>query len=284
MRTYHIDLSLDENDSYPIPSPTESLHRLERARDIGEADTWSDEDDSDSAAVSKDASGLVSRSSMDIQMESADAVGEVLRETTSNLMRSNLAYERVQSLWASIPPKNFGEVRPGVYRSSFPKTENLSFLAEKRIKTIVTFVPEQYSTEQKNFLKELGINHVRIPIEANKDPFNLQSHAPIIEALGQILDSRNYPLLIHCNKGKHRTGCVVACYRKFLGWDKARILHEYRQYAGLKARALDELYIDRFDERAMQIMALQAHLVDSNDEPMADSPISRLIPNSRLRG
>lgn len=27
-------------------------------------------------------------------------------------------------------------------------------------------------------------------------------------------DARNHPLLIHCNKGKHRTGCLVGCFRK----------------------------------------------------------------------
>ena len=27
-------------------------------------------------------------------------------------------------------------------------------------------------------------------------------------------DSKNHPMLVHCNKGKHRTGCLIGCFRK----------------------------------------------------------------------
>ena len=28
------------------------------------------------------------------------------------------------------------------------------------------------------------------------------------------LDRRRHPVLVHCNKGRHRTGCLVGCIRK----------------------------------------------------------------------
>jgi protein tyrosine/serine phosphatase len=37
-------------------------------------------------------------------------------------------------------------------------------------------------------------------------------------ALCEVMDIRNHPLLIHCNKGKHRTGCLVGCFRKIQQW------------------------------------------------------------------
>ena len=34
------------------------------------------------------------------------------------------------------------------------------------------------------------------------------------EALSILIDKRNHPVLVHCNKGKHRTGCLIGCMRK----------------------------------------------------------------------
>lgn len=55
-------------------------------------------------------------------------------------------------------------------------------------------------------------------------------------ALAIILDRRNHPILIHCNKGKHRTGCLVACLRKVQGRSLTSILEEYRRFTGKKHR------------------------------------------------
>ncbi|KAJ4812623.1 Phosphotyrosine protein phosphatases superfamily protein [Rhynchospora pubera] len=73
-------------------------------------------------------------------------------------------------------------------------------------------------------------------------------HREIIkEALKVILDEQNYPLLIHCRSGKHRTGCVVGCIRKMQRWCLLSIVEEYRQFAGAKARNCDERFIEFFD-------------------------------------
>jgi tyrosine-protein phosphatase SIW14 len=34
-------------------------------------------------------------------------------------------------------------------------------------------------------------------------------------------------MLIHCDKGNHRTGCVVGCLRKLQRWSIASITNEY---------------------------------------------------------
>ena len=38
--------------------------------------------------------------------------------------------------------------------------------------------------------------------------------------------------LIHCNQGKHRTGCLVGCLRKVQRWSLVAIFGEYRRFAG----------------------------------------------------
>lgn len=85
--------------------------------------------------------------------------------------------------------------------------------------------------------------HVVLPLPAHKNAFDsipLESMEP---ALSILMDKRNHPVLVHCNKGKHRTGCVIGCYRKINGWSMESVLDEYRQYAGAKARDLDEKYM-----------------------------------------
>ena len=69
----------------------------------------------------------------------------------------------------------------------------------------------------------------------------------ICMALTHLLNSRNHPILIHCNKGKHRTGCVVGTLRKCLQWSLTSIFDEYRRFAGSKVRILDQQFIELFN-------------------------------------
>ena len=53
-------------------------------------------------------------------------------------MNSNINLE--ESLPTSGRPINFGVVVPGVYRSSFPKTEDHEFISGLKLKTIVLVI------------------------------------------------------------------------------------------------------------------------------------------------
>lgn len=72
-----------------------------------------------------------------------------------------------------------------------------------------------------------------------------------------VVDKRNYPLLIHCNHGKHRTGCVVGVLRKFNGWDTPSILAEYTKYAEPKIREADVEYLTNFKLANLKRMVAQ---------------------------
>lgn len=78
--------------------------------------------------------------------------------------------------------------------------------------------------------------------------------ATMSSILDVVLDQSNYPLLVHCNKGKHRTGCVVAAVRKAHGWHSSKALAEYRSFAEPKVRETDVDYITNFDHVALGIM------------------------------
>lgn len=147
---------------------------------------------------------------------------------------------------------NFGEVAPGIYRSSFPHAENMEHVRSLGLKSILTLVKTPHSEEFLDYVEEKDIKHFRIIIPAHKNPSSTIPADTLLEALKIILNPANHPLLIHCNKGKHRTGCMVACYRKLNGWTDAAIITEYRTFAGDKFRPLDEAFIATFNAEAAQ--------------------------------
>ncbi|KAF2178136.1 hypothetical protein K469DRAFT_600653 [Zopfia rhizophila CBS 207.26] len=181
--------------------------------------------------------------------------------------------DRLRSL---LPPTNFGAVVPGsIYRSSYPQPENFGFLKSLKLKTILTLVPEEVPLENRNFMADNDIQHFQVHIPANKGEVKIQT-CQMSKALGIVLDRSNHPILIHCNKGKHRTGCVVGCFRKAQGEEFDSIFGEYHTYADPKARILDECFIELFDDRTVLWMARLHNWVLPNTENVPASPLPSL--------
>uniref|UniRef100_A0A0A9DC57 Tyrosine specific protein phosphatases domain-containing protein n=1 Tax=Arundo donax TaxID=35708 RepID=A0A0A9DC57_ARUDO len=65
-------------------------------------------------------------------------------------------------------------------------------------------------------------------------------------------DVRNHPVLIHCKRGKHRTGCLVGCFRKLQNWCLSSVFEEYHRYAAGKSRLSDLRFIETFDVTCMR--------------------------------
>ncbi|KAH9824424.1 tyrosine phosphatase family-domain-containing protein [Melampsora americana] len=145
------------------------------------------------------------------------------------------------------PPPNFGLVAPGIYRSSFPNHLHFEFLKTLGLKSVLTLVQEKYSPECLNFYHQEGIKFMQFSIPGNKEPFVHIPEEKVRLALKHVLDVRNHPMLIHCNKGKHRTGCLVGCLRKLQHWSSTSIFDEYRRYAFPKSRNMDQQFIELFD-------------------------------------
>ena len=154
-------------------------------------------------------------------------------------------------------PVNFQVIAPGIYRSSYPQYAHFNKLADLELKTIVTLVPETLPLEYANFISSNGIVHHHIPILANKDPERCTEPETVNSVLSIMLDPENYPLLIHCNKGKHRTGCMTACFRKVTGWTLEACLEEYVRYSTPKDRTLDKVFIDNYDASVLKALALE---------------------------
>jgi protein tyrosine/serine phosphatase len=63
---------------------------------------------------------------------------------------------------------------------------------------------QEYSAENIAWCERHGIRICHIHMQSAKEPFTENDPELVAEALSHILDSRNYPLLVHSNKGKHR--------------------------------------------------------------------------------
>jgi|SRR5690348_12437612 tyrosine-protein phosphatase SIW14 len=128
---------------------------------------------------------------------------------------------------AEAPPAglhNFMQVDEHVYRGGQPSEMGVKSLAKLGIKAVIDLRGggERSVAEQKE-VEAHGMKYYSIPMPA----FNAPSDAEISTALALINDSQNWPVYIHCLRGKDRTGTVIACYRiRHDRWPNARAMKE----------------------------------------------------------
>eukprot|EP00261_Vitis_vinifera_P023449 XP_010655420.1 PREDICTED: probable tyrosine-protein phosphatase At1g05000 isoform X1 [Vitis vinifera] len=154
-----------------------------------------------------------------------------------------------------VPPLNFAMVDCGVFRSGFPDIANFTFLQTLGLRSIMCFDMCVFNidisalslilnrTSSFSNVMEFGSSS----LGSMDEPFVNIPEDTIREALKVVLDKRNHPLLIHCKRGKHRTGCLVGCLRKLQRWCLSSIFDEYQRFAAAKARISDQRFMELFD-------------------------------------
>ncbi|KAI1851710.1 hypothetical protein JX265_010944 [Neoarthrinium moseri] len=179
----------------------------------------------------------------DIQTHTAEAETTGLLLNTVEPARSSSSIQQPLPMALTLP-KNFAAVVPGIYRSSYPQSQDYAYLQGLNLKTIVTLVQKDLPEGFQAFMDGNGIKHRMFDMAGTKKatiPLGLMRS--ILEV---VMDERNHPILVHCNHGKHRTGCVMGILRKFNGWETSAVLDEYHQYAQPKARETDVRYLTDF--------------------------------------
>nr|CAG8459646.1 7677_t:CDS:2 [Entrophospora candida] len=143
---------------------------------------------------------------------------------------------------------NYGMIEEDLYRSGQPNELNFPFLEKLGLKTVVWLAPEEPNQRFINFIddQEIHFYHLGV-ISSTTNAWDPITEEVVLEALELILNSHNYPMIIMCNLGRHRTGTIVGCLRKLQRWNLTSIFEEYRRYAGPKVRVLNEQFIELFD-------------------------------------
>jgi tyrosine-protein phosphatase SIW14 len=104
---------------------------------------------------------------------------------------------------------------------------------------------DEIDPQWTSFVDEHQIRHITFDMKGTKkESIPMHTMKAILDV---VYDASNYPLLMHCNQGKHRTGCVVGVMRKLSGWSLPTVLDEYRQYAEPKIRECDVEYLTSFE-------------------------------------
>lgn len=160
-----------------------------------------------------------------------------------------------------VPPLNFALVAEDVYRSGHPLEINYPFIENLNLRTIV-YIGDPPSSKDKNkdvnsvkifqrfqeWAKDKNIRLVHFHQPAAKEPFRENDKDIIRQTLEIILDTRNLPVLLNSNKGKHRIGVLIGVMRVLLqGWSLATTFDEYIKFANGKSDA-DLEFIERFRE------------------------------------
>lgn len=152
-----------------------------------------------------------------------------------------------------IPPLNFCPVEKQLYRSGQPSLINQLFLQQLHLKTILWLASEEPMEDFLDYCLAQNINIEFVGMindynYTNINPWDSLDERTIQNALELICNKENYPLLVCCGMGRHRTGAVIGCLRRLQGWNLASVSEEYRRFSGARGgRILVELLIESFD-------------------------------------
>jgi len=123
---------------------------------------------------------------------------------------------------------NFKSVKADeLYRSGQPSQDFFIHLKEKyKIRSIINLrtIVEQF---EKEFTKESNINLFHIPLSHFAIGLNKKK---VLFILSLLKDKNNFPILIHCRKGKDRTGGIIALFRFFnQKWEWKNVYSEMKE-------------------------------------------------------
>jgi tyrosine-protein phosphatase SIW14 len=163
--------------------------------------------------------------------------------------------------------RNFRVVEEGVlYRSGQLTPDGLERVVRERgIKTIVSLrttrvkgrlAPDSW---EESFCKDRNLNHVRIVprVWGADETGDVPAEQAIREFLTVMDKHENYPVLVHCFAGIHRTGTMCAIFRmEFHRWPADRAINEMQQYGFEPADMIEDIegylrdYVPRWERVA----------------------------------
>jgi len=128
---------------------------------------------------------------------------------------------------AGVP--NFHQVDEHVFRGAQPTPEGFKNLTKLGVKTVIDLRGgNDHTAGEKTVVETLGMKYVHVPMKGLTAPTDEQV-ARVLALLDQPSASTDWPVFVHCKRGRDRTGTVIACYRiTHDHWDNQKALREAR--------------------------------------------------------
>ena len=143
-----------------------------------------------------------------------------------------------------VHAKRLREVDPGkLYRSGQMTADGFRETIERyHIKTVVNLQHEEPDPmladhwlgkgkiHESELCQQLGVNYKLLTPDVLPPGNTLEMEPPAVkEWLALLDDEKNYPILLHCKAGLHRTGRLTAIYRmQYHGWSVGEAMRELR--------------------------------------------------------
>ena len=123
---------------------------------------------------------------------------------------------------------NFHQVNENLYRGAQPVGGGIQKLKALGVKTIINLRGDDEGTRAEEAeARAAGLKYFNVPMDGLGRP----SDEKVEKILSLINDSGNWPVFVHCNHGKDRTGTIIACYRiSHDGWKLDEAMKEAKRY------------------------------------------------------
>lgn len=137
---------------------------------------------------------------------------------------------------------NVGWVSPGIFRGAQPRSEGFETLRMMGIRTVINLRPGR---DERAKVEAAGMKLIHIPMKAE----DVKSDA-VRKVLSAMTDPANQPVFVHCKRGKHRAGVVMAVFRmEKEGWSRKEAKAEMRVFGYNEVFARLTEFIERYPAR-----------------------------------
>jgi protein tyrosine/serine phosphatase len=106
-------------------------------------------------------------------------------------------------------------------------------LSRLGVKTVLNLrLDKEHSQDEERVVEAMGMRYIHLPMHRLEAVTDQQ----VAQALSVLNDQNAWPIYVHCEGGRDRTGVVVACYRiSHDNWSNQKALAEARQ-CGIRRR------------------------------------------------
>lgn len=138
----------------------------------------------------------------------------------------SLALAQGEPSYKELP--RFHQVNAHLFRGAQPNEGGIERLKALGIRTIINLRGEDEGTrDEAEQARRAGLRYFNVPLPDLSRPKDEQ----VERVLNLVNDRANWPVFVHCNHGKDRTGLIIACYRISQdGWTSEKAKAEAKRY------------------------------------------------------